>query len=211
MRTEDLINMLAQDLQTPARSAMATLRILLPLAALVAGGGFLAMMGVRADLTAAGLAPTAMKLSLGGLLGIGAAVAASKLTRPEVKTGATLTWLVAACLFVAAVIGTDLLLQGLEQWSVRLFGKSVLSCLTLIPAIAAVPLVAALFALRHGATTAPTASGALAGLASAGLAIVAYGLFCTEDSPLFVATWYTLAAGLVGMAGAALGRTALRW
>jgi hypothetical protein len=108
-------------------------------------------------------------------------------------------------------LGTDLAMHGLERLPDRLFGKSVLSCLTLIPAIAAVPLVAALLALRHGATTAPTASGALAGLASAGLAIVAYGLFCMEDSALFVAIWYTIAAGIVALAGAALGRMMLRW
>lgn len=211
MRTDDLINLLAQDLRTPARNAGATLRRWLPLAALAAGGGFLAVMGVRADLAAEGLEPTAMKLALGGLLAIGAAIGASKLARPEVETAATLKWLAAAGVFIAVVIAADLLIQGVEQWPIRLLGKSVLPCLTLIPAIAAAPLAAAILALRHGATTAPAASGALAGLASAGLAIVAYGLFCTEDSPLFVMTWYTLAAGLVGLAGAALGRMALRW
>jgi hypothetical protein len=211
MRTDELMDLLAEDLPTPMPDAVATLQRWLPLVALVAGGGFLALVGVRNDIGAGGLPPTLMKLAFGGLLATGAAIAASRLTRPEVETGQTMRWLVAAGVFLAVVLGTDLLIQGPQPWSVRLFGKNVLSCLTLIPAISFVPLVAAILALRHGATTAPTASGALAGLASAGLAIVAYGLFCTEDSPLFVATWYTLAAGLVGMAGAALGRTMLRW
>ena len=93
----------------------------------------------------------------------------------------------------------------------RLFGKGIVTCLTLVPALAALPLIACLTILRRGATSEPMAAGALAGLASAGLAILAYGLFCNEDSPLFIATWYSLAALIVGLAGAALGRAMLRW
>jgi hypothetical protein len=48
-------------------------------------------------------------------------------------------------------------------------------------------------------------------VAAGGLAILAHGLFCTEDSALFVATWYTLGAGIVGLIGAGLGRAMLRW
>lgn len=211
MRTEDLINLLSHDLQMPVRNAGALLRRWLPLAALAAGGGFLAIMGVRNDLAADGFGPTVMKLALGGMLAIGAAIGAIRLTRPETEPVEASRWLAAAILLVAVIIGADFVSHGLDSWPARLFGKSVLSCLTLIPTIAAVPLIAALIAMRHGATTAPRAAGALAGLASAGLAIVAYGLFCTEDSPLFVATWYTLAAGLVALAGAVVGRRALRW
>jgi hypothetical protein len=32
-----------------------------------------------------------------------------------------------------------------------------------------------------------------------------------EDSPLFVAIWYTLAIGLMAMVGLLVGRYALRW
>lgn len=211
MRTDDLINLLAQDLPTPTRDTAATLRLWLPMSALAAGACFLIVMGMRADLAGAGLTPTAMKLALGALLALGAVMGASRLARPETDVSTATKWLAAAGLLIAAILGTDLLTHGLERLSDRLFGKSVVSCLTFVPAIAAIPLGAALFALRHGATTAPAVSGALAGLASAGLAIIAYGLFCMEDSALFVATWYTLAAALVALAGAVLGRTALRW
>jgi hypothetical protein len=211
MRTDDVINLLVQDLPTPAGAAGATLGRWLPLTALAAGGSFLAVLGVRDDLVAEGLAPTAMKLALGALLAFGATVGAIKLARPEMAPAAAMKWLAPAGLFLAVMVMADFAVARLDGWTVRLFGKGVLSCLTLIPTLAALPLVASLLALRYGATTAPAAAGTCAGVASAGLAILAYGLFCTEDSPLFVATWYTLAVGLVGLAGAGLGRVVLRW
>ena len=53
-------------------------------------------------------------------------------------------------------------------------------------------LAAALIGLRHGAPTRPAVAGAIAGLLSAGLAATLYASHCTDDSPLFVATWYTI-------------------
>jgi hypothetical protein len=211
MRTDDVINLLVQDLPTPAPDAGAALRRSLPLAALLAGGCFLAVAGVRGDLMSTGLGPTLLKLVLGAILAIGGVLGAIRMTRPDMQAAATMKFLVAAGFFLAGSIALDLAIDGLANWPARLFGKGVLPCLTLIPTLAALPLIASLMALRHGATTAPAASGVLAGLASAGLAIAAYGMFCTEDSPLFVATWYTLAAGIVSLGGAALGRVILRW
>ena len=70
-------------------------------------------------------------------------------------------------------------------------------------------LVAALVGLRHGAPTRPAVTGAIAGLLASGLAATLYAAHCTDDSPLFVATWYTLAAGLVTAVGALAGRKVL--
>lgn len=92
-----------------------------------------------------------------------------------------------------------------------MFGKSITACLTIIPALALAPLAASLYVMRGAATTSATAAGGLLGFASAGMAILAYGLFCTEDSPVFVATWYSLAALIAAVVGAALGRILLRW
>nr|WP_271570195.1 NrsF family protein [Bradyrhizobium sp. CCBAU 11386] len=46
---------------------------------------------------------------------------------------------------------------------------------------------------------------------SAGLAATPYASHCTDDSPLFVATWYTLAAALVAAVGALVGSKVLRY
>ena len=57
----------------------------------------------------------------------------------------------------------------------------------------------------------PRLAGAVAGLASAGLAASLYALYCPDDSPLFVATWYTLAAAITAGVGAIAGKRWLRW
>jgi hypothetical protein len=72
-------------------------------------------------------------------------------------------------------------------------------------------LAAALVGLRHGAPTRPAVTGAIAGLLSTGLAATLYASHCTDDSPLFVATWYTIAAALVTAIGALAGPRVLRF
>jgi hypothetical protein len=68
-----------------------------------------------------------------------------------------------------------------------------------------------LFGLRRGAPSNPALAGALAGLLSAGLAATLYAAHCTDDSPLFVATWYTLATAAVAGIGALAGARLLRY
>jgi hypothetical protein len=46
---------------------------------------------------------------------------------------------------------------------------------------------------------------------SAGLAATLYASHCTDDSPLFVATWYTLSTALVTAIGALAGSKLLRF
>jgi hypothetical protein len=46
---------------------------------------------------------------------------------------------------------------------------------------------------------------------SAGLGATFYAAHCADDSPLFVATWYTLAALVVAALGAAIGSKVLRY
>jgi hypothetical protein len=54
-------------------------------------------------------------------------------------------------------------------------------------------------------------AGAVAGLLSAGLAATLYASHCTDDSPLFVATWYTISTALVTAIGALVGPRVLRF
>jgi len=46
---------------------------------------------------------------------------------------------------------------------------------------------------------------------SAGLAATLYASHCTDDSPLFVATWYTIATALVAALGALAGSKLLKF
>jgi hypothetical protein len=93
----------------------------------------------------------------------------------------------------------------------RLVGQNSRICMTAIPAMSLPLLVAALIGLRHGAPTKPALAGAVAGLLSAGLAATFYASHCTDDSPLFVATWYTIATALVTAIGALAGSKVLRF
>jgi len=68
-----------------------------------------------------------------------------------------------------------------------------------------------LAALRKGAPSQPGLAGAVAGLAASGIAATFYASNCTDDSPLFVMTWYPLAILIVTAAGYVVGRTLLRW
>jgi hypothetical protein len=92
----------------------------------------------------------------------------------------------------------------------RLMGSNSRVCLTAIPLMSLPLLTGALIGLRHGAPSQPAVAGAIAGLLSAGLAAMLYASHCTDDSPLFVATWYTLATALVAAVGALVGSRVLR-
>jgi hypothetical protein len=93
----------------------------------------------------------------------------------------------------------------------RLIGNNSRACMTAIPLMSLPILAGALIGLRHGAPTRPALAGAIAGLLSAGLAATLYASHCTDDSPLFVATWYTLATALVAAVGALAGSKLLKF
>jgi hypothetical protein len=73
------------------------------------------------------------------------------------------------------------------------------------------PLAAALFCLRQGAPEHPARAGAATGLLAGAIGAALYATHCPDDSPLFVAAWYTLAIGIVAAIGAVSGSRLLRW
>jgi hypothetical protein len=93
----------------------------------------------------------------------------------------------------------------------RLIGSNSRICLTAIPLMSLPLLAAALIGLRHGAPSRPALTGAIAGLLSSGLAATLYASNCTDDSPLFVITWYSIATAMVASIGALAGNRLLRF
>jgi hypothetical protein len=80
-----------------------------------------------------------------------------------------------------------------------------------VPILSLAPLAAVLWMLRRAAPAQPTLAGAAAGLVAALSGATLYAFHCFDDSPLFVATWYSLATlAMVGV-GALVGRRLLRW
>jgi hypothetical protein len=211
MKADNLIDALVAD--RPPRGK--PLRWAL-VAALLAGGLvslalFLATLGVRADIGTA-LVTWRFGLKVGlVLLALGLAFSQCiALSRPMAPAHPGRRLLPLAALAVLAV-AIELLAVPSTWWASRLVGSNALVCLIAIPALATVPLAAVLIILRAGAPAAPALAGAAAGLLAAAAAAALYAFHCFDDSPLFVVTWYTLAAIPVVLVGALAGRRLLRW
>jgi hypothetical protein len=152
-----------------------------------------------------------LKFAVTLALAISAIAVSLHLSRPEASLrGFGWMLLIPAGLLVAGISGEMMMPQRLPMMT-RLIGSNSKVCLTAIPAMSLPLLAAALVGLRHGAPARPAVAGAIAGLLSAGLAATLYAAHCTDDSPLFVATWYTLATALVTAIGALAGSKMLRF
>jgi hypothetical protein len=212
METDQLIRTLAADNAHRARPVGFMLALALLAAAPVSVAIFLASLGVRPDVMTAMHNPFFdLKFAVTLALAIPAIAISLHLSRPEASLhGWAWLLLIPAGLLVAGISGEMMMPQRLPMMT-RLVGSNSRVCLTAIPAMSLPLLAAALIGLRHGAPTRPAVAGALAGLLSAGLAATLYASHCTDDSPLFVATWYTLAAALVAAIGALSGSRVLRF
>jgi hypothetical protein len=211
MNTDNLIDALVAD-HTPRGKP---LRWALS-AALLAGGFvslvlFLAALGVRADIESA-LGTWRFDLKVGlVLLALGLAFSLCiALSRPMMTNHPGRRLLPLAALAAGAVAIELVVLPG-TAWASRLVGSNALVCLIAIPTLAIVPLAAVLAILRSGAPASPALAGGAAGLLAAAAAAALYSFHCFDDSPLFVVTWYALAALPVIALGAVAGHRLLRW
>jgi hypothetical protein len=152
-----------------------------------------------------------LKFAVTLALAISAIAVSLHLSRPEVSLrGWGWLLLIPAGILTAGIAGEMMMPQRLPMMT-RLVGSNSRVCMTAIPAMSLPLLAGALFGLRHGAPARPAVAGAIAGLLSAGLAATLYASHCTDDSPLFVATWYTIATALVTAIGALAGSKVLRF
>jgi hypothetical protein len=212
METDQLIRTLAADNAHRARPVGFVLMLALLAAVPVSVAMFLAGLGVRPDVMKAMHNPFFdLKFAVTLALAIPAIAISLHLSRPEasLKRWAWLL-LIPAGLLVAGISGEMMMPQRLPMMT-RLVGSNSRTCLTAIPLMSLPLLAAALIGLRHGAPSRPALAGAIAGLLSAGLAATLYASHCTDDSPLFVATWYTIATALVTALGALVGSRVLRF
>lgn len=212
METEQLIRTLAADSAHRARPVGYVLGLALLAAAPVSLAMFLSGLGVRPDVMTAMHNPFFdLKFVVTLALAVAAIVVSLHLSRPEVSLKGW-WWLLLIPVGILAVgIASEMMMPQRLPMIVRLIGSNSRICLTAIPLMSLPLLAGALLALRHGATTRPAAAGAIAGLLSAGLAATLYASHCTDDSPLFVATWYPIAIALVAAVGALVGSKVLRF
>ena len=185
--------------------------------ALVIGGAvatvlFALTLGVRPDINSAMHTwRFVLKVAIALLCCILALWACTRLTRPEMGVRDTLIVLSVGPALLAAAVGYELLAVSPGDWYARALGSNSRICLLAIPLMALAPLAGVLAALRVGAPQSPRMAGAVAGLLAGTLAATLYAVHCPDDSPLFVAVWYSLAVGIAMLAGALVGSRVLRW
>ncbi|MBV5271480.1 MAG: DUF1109 domain-containing protein [Afipia sp.] len=212
MDTDDLIRTLAADNDTHEGPVSNMLLVALLLAAPVSAAMLLAELGMRKDfMTAIGNPFFDLKFAVTIALA-GAAIAISlHLSRPEASLGRW-AWLLAIPVGLLGIgIMGEMMMPNRAPMTTRLIGTNSRVCMIAIPLLSLPLLAAALLALRRGAPSRPAVAGAFAGLLSAGLGATLYASHCTDDSPLFVATWYTIAVAFVAAIGALAGSRVLKF
>jgi hypothetical protein len=133
------------------------------------------------------------------------------LSIPGGAIGRRLFLLLLAPGLLAAAVATELLVVPSSQWMARAIGTNNLFCLTFIPLIGAAPLAVFLATLRYGAPTRPVIAGVVAGLLAGALSASFYAAHCPDDSPFFVAVWYTLAIAILAALGAVIAPRLAQW
>jgi hypothetical protein len=212
MDTDQLIRTLAADSTHRARPVGFVLALALLAAAPVSILMFFSALGVRPDVMTAMHNPFFdLKFAVTLALAIAAITVGLHLSRPEASLRGWVWLLMIPVGFLAAGIASEMMIPQRLPMMTRLVGSNSRICMTAIPVMSLPLLAASLFGLRHGAPTRPALTGAVAGLMSAGLAATLYASHCTDDSPLFVATWYPIATAMVTVVGALAGSKLLKF
>ena len=213
MRTENLIAALVADSPTTEAPIARTLTIAAVIGAAIAALAFFTLLGFRADITTA---LETVRYQSKFLVTVALLVPALPLVWHYARpTSNELGWiallLIVSPSILAIACTLEMAVVPRADWAARLHGTGPTKCLLSIPFLSIAPLSALLYALSQGAPTKPVVAGSVAGLASAAFAATLYASNCVNDSPLFVAAWYTSAIALVTIAGGLLGSRLLRW
>ncbi|MBZ9796486.1 NrsF family protein [Mesorhizobium sp. ES1-4] len=212
MKTDDLIKALDADARSKAMPLRSAWWLAAGAAAVVAAAVFMMTIGPRPDFMAAAHTIRFLsKFAFTIVLAVTAFALIRALSTPGAATGRAMAAMIIAPLLVAVAVVLELFMVPQALWSTRLIGSNMMICMSFIPLIGIGPLAIFLWMLRYGAPTRPVLAGAVAGLLAGGLAATFYAAHCFDDSPLFVATWYTIAIAALTLLGALGGRLFVRW
>ncbi|MEQ1517033.1 MAG: NrsF family protein [Usitatibacteraceae bacterium] len=212
MDTSELIKTLASAPHGPSRSLstvwVGAIAVSIAIAALV----FFTVLGLRTDIAAAAETPRFLfKFLVTITLAVSAFDCVRKLSRPGESWHKVVLCLAIAPVLLAMAVVVELIALPSDIWSATAIGQNSVACLSYITLIGLGPLVIFLWALRYSAPTKPALAGSVAGLLAGGIAAAFYAAQCTDDSPLFVAMWYTIAIVVLAILGAAGARRFARW
>ena len=214
MKTEDLINALAEDHAARPRpgSLRQTFFVAEALGLVIAAIAFALVLGVRPDISLALRTwRFDFKLVMTVTLALTSAWLVWRLSRPAIDPRPAELAMAVAPLLVLGAVTYELWSVPKAEWLPRAIGSNSIACLLSISFLSLAPLGGAFYALRQGAPLSPGFAGAAAGLLASALAAMLYALHCPDDSPLFGAIWYTAAIALVTAAATIAGRRFLRW
>ncbi|MDW9378440.1 DUF1109 family protein [Sinorhizobium meliloti] len=211
MDTDELIKALVSNLQ-PVTPLSAVWRRAAALAIVATAAIFFGTLGLRSDIAAAAETLRFLfKLAVAVTLAASAFGLVRVISRPGEPWWKAAFYLAVSPALLAVAVVVEISVLPLEMWSASMIGMNSLICVISILLLGIVPLAILLVALRHGASTRPAAAGAAAGLLAGGIAATFFALQCTNDSPLFVATWYTLAIAGLAAIGAVCAKAMVRW
>jgi len=212
VKTDDLIEVLVEDRATRSPTPRSAMALALIAGVIVAGIVFALSLHPRPDLVqAAGTYRFLLKVVLAFTLAASAVGLALHFARPESVPRHPLFLVAVAPAILAASVVAELIVMPEATWMPGMIGIKPVFCVVMMLVLSIGPLLALLTALRYGAPSNPGLAGALAGLASGAISAAVFVIHCPNDSPLFVMTWYSLAIGLVTLAGYFAGRRWLAW
>ena len=209
MKTDELINILGTNLEPVKGGELRnTLMTALVAGAVLASCLMLAMFGAPTG-GFAGLKILVLAFTL-GLVVAGARflIVSARPGEPRRKP-----LMLIGVLFLALVSagGAALVLAHPGTWSGMIFGPQWAACLICIPLFAAAPFASLIWALRKGAPTNLTWTGAIAGLVAGALGAAVFAVHHPGGSIPFIALWYGGSILLCALLGAILGSRLLRW
>lgn len=211
MKTDDLINMLAQNVEPMERPRWARrMAMTLVLGLIAAGLLVLAVFGMRPNIGTS-MSWVLIKAAFSAL----AAAVMLPLVMRLMRPGRPLGWRVGAALVFVAICAlvTFIALMGqptearMHAWTGGFFPW----CIIFIPLLAAPTAAGLVWVMRGLAPTRLTLSGAAIGALSGGVGAMAYAMYCPVDSVAFVTTWYVVAIAICAALGAVIGARLLRW
>jgi hypothetical protein len=211
MKTENLIKMLAQDAAVSFRLAP-MMRIMLLLGVSASATLLLLKVGIRTDIAEAIFDGRVLfKLGITFLSALLAVNLLLRVGRPEANLRLPALLMMIPLVIMILGVLTELLTVPPSLWAAKTMGRNPMVCLVVIPILSLAPMAGSMAVLRRAAPDNPGVAGAVAGLAAGCLAASLYAWRCPDDSPLFLAVWYTLSITTLSGTGYLFGKRALRW
>ncbi len=210
MKTDELITLMTQDAPVRLRYGRA-IGTALAVGVVFSAVLLIATVCLRHNMaTVFETARVCFKIGVTLVLAVLAARLAMRIGRPGVAIRLPALLLALPVMMVVAAVVMELSVLPQGTWAASMVGENALFCLLFVPILSLAPLAGLFWALRRGAPEKPAMAGAAAGSAAGTIAAAIYAWHCPDDSPLFLATWYTIGIAIVTGAGALLGRRWLR-